>query len=499
MGAAESSPSLGGMASFNIEDGGLEAYCRNLRKTFLTTANYETISKVPANSQAGLSALRKALEATDYSDFLNDYDDSELEPKRFMRRLKEKIAHEFHFMRSQAVQPLAEFLDFIAYEYVIRDILLLVQAATSTTTGISPDQMTNMLNECHPISDPYFSKEMKMCIIALTAADSDPVAVMSQLYHDVLVVSPVGKYFEQFLLSASDKDSGLDQDQVSSIFKEEPMTIVKAMVEKFYLEDFYAFCQQLGGDTAIFMGAILEAQADLKAISITYTSMDTPLGSAEGLQKRRSLFPSFGIMYPEGTHGPVVASADPNAVPSLASVKTFEEMGKALQPYQAYRMLWAQFCPKLHSSTMGGDNVDDASDDDDDLVRCVRGRERIRLRRARRSDLPPPPHTHTHAYAPPLTHLHLSPLSSFPSRVSQQDLDDGFSTFNAELLETAFGSQFHYASFYAYVKLKELEAANIHWAAECIYIDRKEAIMPKVVPILESAGPRAWYTQSGAR
>ena len=277
MGATESSPSLGGMGSFNIEDGGLEAYCRNLRKTFLTMDNYETIAKVPAVRQEGLSALRKALEATDYSDFLADFDDDELKPKRFMRRLKEKVAHEFHFMRSQAVQPLAEFLDFIAYEYVIRDILLLVQAATSASSGMSADQMTNMLLECHPISDPYFTEEMKMCIIALTAADSDPVAVMQQLYHDVLVVSPVGKYFEQFLLASRDKDSGLDTDQVDNIFKEEPMTIVKTMVEKFYLEDFHAFCQQLGGDTALYMGDILEATADLKAISIAYTSMDVRL------------------------------------------------------------------------------------------------------------------------------------------------------------------------------------------------------------------------------
>lgn len=62
------------------------------------------------------------------------------------------------------------------------------------------------------------------------------------LYRTVLVDTPVGLYFTQFLADFA-ADKAADADSVRSAFADIPMTIIESAVKKFYLEDFYAFCK----------------------------------------------------------------------------------------------------------------------------------------------------------------------------------------------------------------------------------------------------------------
>lgn len=69
-----------------------------------------------------------------------------------------------------------------------------------------------------------------------------------------------------------------------------------------------------------------------------------------------------------------------------------------------------------------------------------------------------------------------------------KSIDDCFYERDVQQLELAFESQFHYAVFYAYVKLKEQEIRNIVWISECILQQQKDEIH-KFVPVFSQHAP----------
>lgn len=66
------------------------------------------------------------------------------------------------------------------------------------------------------------------------------------LYRTVLVDTPVGKYFTQFLQGIADEKAAADPEHVRATFAEIPMTIIENSIKKLYLEDFYYFCMCVG-------------------------------------------------------------------------------------------------------------------------------------------------------------------------------------------------------------------------------------------------------------
>jgi V-type H+-transporting ATPase subunit d len=69
-----------------------------------------------------------------------------------------------------------------------------------------------------------------------------------------------------------------------------------------------------------------------------------------------------------------------------------------------------------------------------------------------------------------------------------KSIDDAFYERDVQQLELAFESQFHYAVFYAYVKLKEQEIRNMVWVSECILQQQKDEIN-KFVPVFSYHSP----------
>lgn len=72
--------------------------------------------------------------------------------------------------------------------------------------------------------------------------------------------------------------------------------IIRNLLYKAYLEDFYNLCLSLGEDAADTMRPILQFEADRRAINITINSLDTELSKDD----RARLYPTFGLLYPEG-------------------------------------------------------------------------------------------------------------------------------------------------------------------------------------------------------
>lgn len=171
------------------------------------------------------------------------------------------------------------------------------------------------------------------------------------MYRTILVDTPVGKYFTQFLEDSMDQKAASDPDSVRSTFMEIPLTLIENSVKKFYLEDFYRFVtEDLGGETGARMGEILSLRADLLTINITYNSLTADLsrlGQANptnaGAAGRASLFPSFGHLYPSGSN-------------LLSMVEDEEGLRRALnQAYPIYAQLW-------DSAAVDASNNNDISD-----------------------------------------------------------------------------------------------------------------------------------------
>lgn len=224
------------------------------------------------------------------------------------------------------------------------------------------------------------------------------------LYQTVLVDTPVGPYFSMFLQD-SDAHGG-----TRNVLAEVEIEIIKSTLIKYWIEDFFQFCEKLGGDSGELMCEILRVRADTNAINITLNSFGTPLNEP-GMRTsdRKRLYPGVGHLYPAGTA-------------MLTDVSDEDELGRVLELFPQYSMIW-----NIHAST-GGD----------------------------------------------------------------KSIDDAFYERDVQMLELAFEGQFHFAVFYAYVKLKEQEIRNMVWITECILQAQKDEIN-KFVPVFSHHSP--WRTK----
>ena len=92
-------------------------------------------------------------------------------------RQQEKLVEEFNFLKAQASEPLATFLDYVTYGYMIDNMTLVL-------LGRGKDrELADLLEKCHPLG--VFT-EMK-AIVNIEDA--------KELFHTVLVDTPLGQYF----------------------------------------------------------------------------------------------------------------------------------------------------------------------------------------------------------------------------------------------------------------------------------------------------------------
>jgi V-type H+-transporting ATPase subunit d len=229
---------------------------------------------------------------------------------------------EFFFLRAQAVEPLATFLDYITYEYMIENVMLLLRGT------LSGRNISELMAQCHPLG---MFRESTMRSIPTFEASPRGYA---ELYETVLVDTPVGVYFQRYLDASQTKVSAAAD--VRNVLEDVQIEILKNTLMKYYLEDFYSFCMDLGGETAEIMGGLLKERADRNSINITLNSFGTPLNDPSMREThRKNLYPSIGDLYPEGTDLLVKADDD-------------QKLVAALTYYPVYRTIFERFTNAGH-------------------------------------------------------------------------------------------------------------------------------------------------------
>ena len=303
---------------------------RGFRTGFLGDADYHHLTQCET-----LEDVKMNLQETDYDQFLAN--ESTVTPAVILEKATRKMVDEFQYVRAQAAEPLATFMDYITYEYMIDNVMLLLKGT------ISGRDVNELIEQCHPLG-MFRDSTMR----SIPTFENNPKGY-ADLYQTVLIDTPVGPYFSQFLQESS--ETLQSAAEVRNVLEEVEIEIIKNSLMKLYLEDFYHFCARVGGDTAEVMGDILKARADQRAINITLNSFGTPLNEPNmRTSDRKRLYPSIGFLYPAGTD-------------RLADVADEAGLGQALDYMPAYREIWA-----VHQN----DGMDDRSIDDAFYEREVR-------------------------------------------------------------------------------------------------------------------------------
>jgi len=294
------------LAFFNINSGFPEAIVRGLRSGFLTADDYRRLG-----SAESLEDVRTTLDDTDYGSFIQD-EPSPLQVQTIIAKAKQKLADEFRFIRAQSAEPLVRFLDYITYGKMIDNVISLIQGT------INKKPAAELLARVDPLG---WFEEMK------TIPNMDISGGYDDIYKTILIETPVGPYFEEFLTSVG-QEEGKSMD-VSAIFSETDLELMKQILKKAWLEDFYQFCVSCGGTTEETMGHVLKTEADQRVLLVTLNALNTPLGTAQQLQDRNALYPHFGYLYPEGTD-------------KIRKAWNETTVSAALEPYGRYRNLFEQ-------------------------------------------------------------------------------------------------------------------------------------------------------------
>ena len=299
-----------GMATFNMSHGFVEALVRGYRSGFLKDADYHHLTQCEA-----LEDVKLNLQETDYDVFLNA--ETNITPATIETNALKKMVTEFFYFRHNAVEPLSTFMDYITYEYMIENVMLLLRGT------LSGRNVNELIAQCHPLG---MFKESTMRNIPSFEANPRGYA---DLYETVLVDTPVGPYFQAYLDQSASAIGAASE--VRHVLEEVQIEILKNSLMKLYLEDFYNFCERLGGDTAEVMCELLRARADRAAINITLNSFGTPLNDATMRETdRKRLYPSIGELYPAGTE-------------LLSKVDDEAKLGQALSSYTQYSSIFEKF------------------------------------------------------------------------------------------------------------------------------------------------------------
>ena len=240
---------------FNIDNGYVEALVRGYKNSLLTSSQYINLTQCD-----NLEDVKLQLSATDYGAYLADINQT-LSTSVIEQKLNKKLIDDFHYIKSQSTDPLSKFLEFITYGYMIDNILLII------TGTIHNRDKSEILKKCNPLG--WFETLPTLSI----ATD------LTSLYETVLIDTPLAKYFHN-CLSIDD----LDDLNVE---------IIRNILYKEYLEDFYQFCQnELPSPTDEIMARLLEFEADKRTINICVNSLETELSVEEKLK----MLPSIGLL-----------------------------------------------------------------------------------------------------------------------------------------------------------------------------------------------------------
>lgn len=210
--------------------------------------------------------------ASDYGPYLAN-EPSPMPTSALVARCTQRLVDDWRAMRAQADEGLGRFLDLCTYGHMIDNVVLIV------TGTLHERDVQELLDKCHPLGT--FD-----AMATLAVAQN-----MRELYRLVLVDTPLAPYFSEHLTHE-------DLDEMN-------IEIMRNTLYKAYLDDFAAYCRELGGTTGEVMSELLSFEADRRALNITLNSLGTELTRDD----RRKLYSSFGLLHPYG-HAELSAAED---------------------------------------------------------------------------------------------------------------------------------------------------------------------------------------------
>jgi len=261
---------------FNTSTGYLEGIIRGYKAGLLSQSQFSSLVQCET-----IDDLKMQLTATDYGNFLAN-EPPPISTSTIAEKATQKMVEEFNYIRSNAVDPLSKFLDYITYGYMIDNVVLLISGA------LHERNTQELIKRCHPLGT--FDSMAALCV----------ATSVEELYHNVLVETPLAPYFRSCL-----KATDLDDLNIE---------IIRSTLYSQYLSDFHSYCQTLPSPTSEVMSTILRFEADRRSINITINSFGTGLSK----EQRASLFPDIGRLYPDGNFA--LARAD-----DIESVKSIIE------------------------------------------------------------------------------------------------------------------------------------------------------------------------------
>ena len=120
------------------------------------------------------------LSSTDYGNFLAN-EPSPISTSTITDKATQLLVDQFNFIKSNAVEPLSTFLDYMTYAYMIDNVVLLI-------TGTLHERDTHeLLERCHPLG--VFDTLPALCV----------ATNVEELYQSVLVETPLGEHVNWLL------------------------------------------------------------------------------------------------------------------------------------------------------------------------------------------------------------------------------------------------------------------------------------------------------------
>lgn len=227
----------------------------------MTSSNYQALTQCDSLDDVKMHLNQVAT----YNNFLQNVP-SPLSTSIIQERAFGKLIDQFQYIRSQATAPLSTLMDYITYGYMIDNVCLVI------TGALHGRPLGEMLEKrCHPLG--------KFDTIGALSSSDD----ITELYHNVLVDTPLAKYFHDCLTVDELNDTNVE--------------IIRNKLYKAYYEDFYQFCKSLPAPSNEIMCRFIEFEADRRTINISLNAISAGLDQ----NVRRQLLPNLGRFYPAAT------------------------------------------------------------------------------------------------------------------------------------------------------------------------------------------------------
>ncbi|KAK2964801.1 putative V-type proton ATPase subunit d 1 [Blattamonas nauphoetae] len=277
------------MTKYLIDNGYLDGLVRGFKTELLTAADYANLTQCESVDDMKVHLLN-----TGYGALLQDAP-SPITAETLAEICTSQMVEQFKYIKFHGYEPLVTFCNYITYGYMIDNIILILG---ETLRGGDPQ---HALTKCHPLG--VFEGLTALCVATSPA----------ELFQLALVNTPLAKYFGACLTVE-------DLDEVH-------VEIIRNMLYKEYLYDFYKFAQSLGDETAEEMDTLLKFEADRRAINITVNSWKTSLSKDD----RAKLYPCLGELWPEATSRLQIVDDMEGLRNAIDHIDEYREMLQVLQ------------------------------------------------------------------------------------------------------------------------------------------------------------------------